>query len=189
MDFSFKVRVTRDIWAFACIISSYPKIHFRLSCVIKMMLTYPRPLRQIHDWLVVFVTRSGPFQGHKGHPWKLSLEEEKTGMMKEGQAGETTDWWSPVSRQRRGVISSGNKRQMLKELFVALIESIVELTERLVHEACLLPLLPAIGYSLMPLSSVYWFKLCANTSICTHAGKHRYTQQLLSWIWHVFLLK
>lgn len=32
---------------------------------------------------------------------------------------------------------------MLKELFAALIERIVELTEHLVHEVCLLLLLPA----------------------------------------------
>lgn len=30
--------------------------------------------------------------------------------MKEGQQGEATDWWSPVSRQKRGMVSWGRER-------------------------------------------------------------------------------
>lgn len=70
----------------------------------------------------------------KSSHWK----KKKFQMMKVGQQGEATDWWSPVGRERRGIVSWGRQRQMLKELFVALIERIGESTEHLVHGARLL---------------------------------------------------
>lgn len=54
---------------------------------------------------------------------------------------------SKQTEKRNGVLGEG-ERQMLKELFVALIERIVELTENLVHEVCSLLLPPATGLSL-----------------------------------------
>lgn len=80
MDFSFKVRVGRHIcmWVHVRSYHQLPKKSisgFLMS--LRMRLTYPRPLRLICDWLAVFVTRSGPLQGHKGQAWKLSLEEKK----------------------------------------------------------------------------------------------------------------
>ncbi len=118
------------------VIASYPKIHFRLSSVIDNEAHIPKAV--LSDlWLVdglCYPQQSSPSAQRSG--LKALIGREKTGMMKEGQQGDATDWWSPVSRQKRGIVSWGRKRQMLKELFVALIERIVELTEHLVHQDC-----------------------------------------------------
>lgn len=154
--------------------TSYPKIHFRLFQSLRMRLTYPKPLRPVCDWLTVFVTRSSSFQEHKGQVWKLSLEEKKTGMMKEGQ--QRGDWWSPVSRQKRGVMSSGREKETNVERVVCL-----HWLKRLwsgqkiwcTWSACCNWLV-----TLMSPSCVYWFKLCANTKICKYVGGHTHTRIL-----------
>lgn len=61
---------------------------------------------------------------------------------------------------------------MLKELFVALIERIGELTEHLLHEARLL----LLELVLMPPSCVYCFKLCANIKLCMHTPARTYSE-------------
>lgn len=74
MDFSCKVRVMRE-HSSMCLHASTseeksptaPKIHFKLSYVIKNEPHIPKATQTpMRDWLAVFVTRSGPFQGHKG---------------------------------------------------------------------------------------------------------------------------
>lgn len=55
---------------------------------------------------------------------------------------------SSKQTEKRNRVLGERERQMLKELFVALIERIVELTENLVHEVCSLLLPPATGLSL-----------------------------------------
>lgn len=123
------------------------EIHFRLSSGIKNEPHIPKAT-QTPLWLVdalCYPQRSSPSAQRSG--LKALIGREKSGMMKEGQQGEAADWWSPVSSRRRGSMSWGRKRQMLKELFVALIERIVELTEYF----CFPPLLAASNAS-FPLS-------------------------------------
>lgn len=70
--------------------------------------------------------------------------------MKEGQQREATDWWSPVSRQKRGVMSWGRERDKCwKSCLFALIEKIVELTENMAHVVCLLLLVSHFNVSFL----------------------------------------
>lgn len=160
--------------------TSYPKIHFRLFQSLRMRITYPRPLRPACDWLTVFVTRSSSFQEHKGQVWKLSLEEKKTRMLKEGQQREATDWWSPVSRQKRGVVSWGRERDKCwKSCLFALIEKIVELTENMAHVVCLLLLVSRFNVSFL---CVLIQIMCKHKNMQAHwrTRTHTYTAALLS---------
>ena len=163
---------------------------------LRMRLTYPRPLSPMHDWLAVFVTRSGPFQGHKGQPWKLSLEKtKKARMMKEGQ--EASDWWSPSKQteKRNRVLGGGGEKETNVERDVCCTDRKDGGVDRNIwcmRSAC--RFCPPCNWlvALMPPSCVYWFKLCADTRMCIHAGKQTHTDILSSsspWIWHVFLLK
>lgn len=133
---------------------------------LRMRLTYPRPLSPMHDWLAVFVTRSGPFQGYKGQAWKLSLEKtKKARMMKEGQ--EASDWWSP-------------SKQTEKRNHVP-----VELTETfgawglLAASAPPLQLVSRFNASFL---RVLIQIMCRHKNVhtCWQTDTHRYTQQLLS---------
>lgn len=144
---------------------------------LRMRLTYPRPLTPICDWLVVFVTRSGPFQGHKGQAWKLSLEEKKN----------WNDERRATGRSYRLMVSSKQteKRNHVLGEKETNVERVVCCTDwkdcgvdRTFGARGLLAASAASNWlvALMPASCVYWFKLCANTRICTHAGKHRHTQ-------------
>lgn len=146
---------------------------------LSMRLTHPRPLRPDHDWLVVFVTRSGPFWGHKGRAWKLSLEEKKT----------WNDERRATGRSYRLMVSSKQterKNRILGEKETN-VERVVCCTDwkdcgvdRTLGAQGFLATSAACNQlvALMPASCVYWFKLWTNTGICTHThtGKHRDTQ-------------
>lgn len=149
-----------------------------------MRLTYPRPVGPICDWLAVFVTHSSPFQRHKRSGLKALIGRGKKHRNDERWAtGRSYRLMVSSTERRRGIVS-WRKRQMLKELFVALIERTVEFTEHLVHKAslllfCLLQLVCCFNASF----------LCVLIQImCKHKNMHArwktrahgHTQQLFS---------
>ena len=107
--------------------------------------------------------------------------------MKEGQQGEATDWWSPVSRQKRGIVSGGGgkrERETNVERVVCCTDWKDCGVDRKLGAWGPLPASAACNClaAFMSPSCVYWFKWCANTRICTLAGKHTpiHAQQLFS---------
>lgn len=127
---------------------------FRLNFLpsLGMRLTDPRPLKQICDWSAVFITSSSSFPEAQRSNLKALIGRRKS-LNDESRAAERSYRLMVSSRQRkrRGTVSWGRRRHTLKELFVALIERIGELTEHLVHEARLL----LLELVLMPPSSAY----------------------------------
>lgn len=105
--------------------------------------------------------------------------------MKEGQQRGATDWWSPVSRQKRGVMSWGRERQMLKELFVCTDWKDCG-AENIVHMVCMLQLVSCFNVSFLCVLIQIMCKhknmqACWRTHRRTHTSLHTHTQK------HVFL--